>query len=199
MSSNWRNSFSPSLEQSGCILFGMLECSWSPLGEGELHWISAQLENCPVSSSSAVKWTVCNWYSKLYEHRWADKTNRRLKTQLINTKYLKNGDWKCFECKKTDRNLLKWSSKVLFHSYHVYLHSDQLVARVAVSYKLCVSTSAYHAALTLSWFWCKDGIMGQLLDGCERAVDSGGLLQCSVGGNTHQCPQQPRSSPTVLE
>lgn len=41
--------------------------------------------------------------------------------------------------------------------------------------------------------------MGQLLDGCERAVDSGGLLQCAVGGNTCQCPQQPKSSTTVLE
>lgn len=37
--------------------------------------------------------------------------------------------------------------------------------------------------------------MGQDLDGCERAVDSGGLLQCSVGGNTHQCPQQPKKQP----
>lgn len=48
-----------SLEQSGCILFGMLECFLSPLGEGELHWMSAELENCPASSSLAVKWTVC--------------------------------------------------------------------------------------------------------------------------------------------
>lgn len=96
-------------------------------------------------------------------------------------------------------NLSERRSKVLFHSYCVCLHSDQLVARAAVSYKLCASTSAYHAALALSWFWCRDGIMGQLLDGCERAVDSGGLLQCSVGGNTHQCPQQPRSSTTVQE
>lgn len=44
-----------SLEQSGCILFGMLECFLSPLGEGELHWMSAELENCPASSSLAVK------------------------------------------------------------------------------------------------------------------------------------------------
>lgn len=69
---------------------------------------------------------------------------------------------------------------VLVHM-RVYLHSDQFVVRVAVSYKLCASTSAHHAALALSWFWCRDGIVGRLLDGCERAVDSGGLLATHCG------------------
>lgn len=69
---------------------------------------------------------------------------------------------------------------VLVHM-RVYLHSDQFVVRVAVSYKLCASTSAHHAALVLSWFWCRDGIVGRLLDGCERAVDSGGLLATHCG------------------
>lgn len=73
MSNNWRNISCSSPEQSGCILFGTHECFLSPLGEGELHWISAQLENCPVSSSSAVKWTVCVWRSKPYEHTLHDE------------------------------------------------------------------------------------------------------------------------------
>ena len=195
MSNNWRNICCPSLKQSGCILFGMHECYWSPLGEGELHWISAQLENCPVSSSSAVKWTFCIWYSKLYELRWNDETlTENWKTIL---KYLKR-QLNTFECNAKTKSLMEAVMFCSIHIMFVYIVIDWS-QELAVSYKLCVSTSAYHAALTLSWFWCRDGITGQFLEGCERAVDSGGLLQCSVGGNTHQCPQQPKSSPTILE
>ena len=177
MSNNWRNICCPSLEQSGCILFGTHECAWSPQGEGELHWMSAQLENCPVRSSSAVKWTVCVWYW-VCELRLNDGTVTETWNRLFNSQ------GRLLKWKIKNKNL--WVERdSLSRPYRVCLHSDQWVERAAASnYKLCVSTSAHHDTLALSWFWCRDGIRGRVLDGCEGAVDSGGLLRRSVGGNS---------------
>lgn len=59
-----RSSCSRRPEQSGCILFGMLECSCSPLGEGELHVRPAgklsceQLLSCETAACST--WSGCS-------------------------------------------------------------------------------------------------------------------------------------------
>lgn len=71
-----------SLEQSGCILFGTLECLLSPLGEGELHWMSAQLENCPASSSLAVRRAV---HARLIHDKMTSHNQRNVK-RLITRK-----------------------------------------------------------------------------------------------------------------
>lgn len=71
-----------SLEQSGCILFVTLECLLSPLGEGELHWMSAQLENCPASSSLAVRWAV---HTRLIHDKMTSHNQRNVK-RLIKCK-----------------------------------------------------------------------------------------------------------------
>lgn len=166
MSNNWRNISCPRQQQSGCILLRTHQCPWSPLGEGKRHCILSQLENCPVSSSSAVKWTV---YLRLTQRCANCTSTDKTTTWTEHSESVPDASGGVLNPKqRTD--LSERSIEVLFQSYHVCLHSDQLVARVAVSYKLCASTSAHHAALILSWFWCRDGIMGQVLDGSERAV-----------------------------
>lgn len=169
----------PCLKQSGCILFGMLECSLSPLGEGELHWISAQLENCPVSSSSAVKWTVWIWYSKLYEHRWHDNANRCLKDQQIKAGALDENTLNAEKGTKTFWLKLFFPLSYLFSQWSAGCKSGSQLQIMCEHERWPRRT---HTQLVLM----QDGIMGQVLDGCERAVDSGGLLQCSVGGNTQR-------------
>lgn len=79
---------------------------------------------------------------------------------------------------------------------YVCLCSNQLVAKAAVSYKLCASTKPHsHSA----GFDAGMGPWDNSWKALKRPVDSGGLLQPSVGGSTYQRPQQPKSNTAALE
>lgn len=89
----------------------------------------------------------------------------------------------------------EWTSRVWFHSC-VCLRSNQLVAKVAVRYKLCVSTKPRsHSAGFDAGMGPRDNSWKALKGLWTLAV----FLQCSVGGSTYQRPQQPKSSPGALE